>query len=169
MIEILNQYEKLNEILKPKYKRVDNFDKLKLPPIFSSQKLGATGITKAPPKYYFKDVNDGEGYNYDLISIKTAIRNILSTPKGSMPGLPLYGSNIYKLIFEPSDHILKSRIEQEIKDVLFEWEPRISVVSIDIYMYDDSPNNLYVDINYILNIPGASDVHTTTLNYNTEL
>ncbi len=68
----------------------------------------------------------------DIKAINNAIRNILFTPMGSLPGKPTFGSNLYKIIFSQLDHISEGLIKRYIKEALRKWETRIDIGIIDI-------------------------------------
>jgi len=66
----------------------------------------------------------------DAHAINNAIKNILFTKIGSMPGKPTFGSNLYKVTFNPLDHVTKSLIAEYIKEALKKWEKRIIVTGV---------------------------------------
>lgn len=63
--------------------------------------------------------------------IKQSIVDILTTPLGTRPFLPQYGSRIHLLRFEQNSNILKSLINTYIFEAL-QQEPRIQFKSIEI-------------------------------------
>jgi phage baseplate assembly protein W len=84
----------------------------------------------------------------DAKAINNAIKNILFTPKGSMPGKPTFGSDLFKLIFSPLDHITKDLAKRYIREALRDWEKRIVIRKIDI---KDIPeyNRLIINLEYV--------------------
>lgn len=84
----------------------------------------------------------------DAKAINNAIKNILFTPKGSMPGKPTFGSDLFKLIFSPLDHITKDLAKRYIREALRDWEKRIVIRNIDI---KDIPeyNRLVINLEYV--------------------
>lgn len=84
----------------------------------------------------------------DAKAINNAIKNILFTPKGSMPGKPTFGSDLFKLIFSPLDHITKDLAKRYIREALRDWEKRIIIRKIDI---KDIPeyNRLIINLEYV--------------------
>jgi len=68
----------------------------------------------------------------DTKAINNALTNILMTRRGSMPGKPFFGSDLYKVIFSQLDHITINIIKTMITDSLSEYEPRIEILNIDI-------------------------------------
>lgn len=105
-------------------------------------------VVKIPNSYSFKDFNDYDSHIFDGDAVKTSIRNILLTPKGSLPGKPDFGSNLHKMVFEQLDYILNELITIEIKEVLGRWEPRVIVDNVETFSYAESPNLLQIEINY---------------------
>ena len=65
-------------------------------------------------------------------SIQQNIGIILSTPKGSDPHRPDFGSDINKYIDRPINSITEGQIKAEIADVITMWEPRIKVMAIEL-------------------------------------
>lgn len=68
----------------------------------------------------------------DAAAINNAIQNILFTPKGSLPGKPTFGSDLYKVIFAPLDSITENQMQRYISEALRDWETRITVYKVDI-------------------------------------
>lgn len=63
--------------------------------------------------------------------------NILTTPKRSYQYDPNYGSDLYKLIFEPGDEITAQRIENEVINTLMKYDDRATISNITVLFYDD--------------------------------
>jgi phage baseplate assembly protein W len=68
----------------------------------------------------------------DAAAINNAIKNILFTPKGSLPGKPTFGSELHKIIFAPLDGVTESIMQRYIKEALRDWEDRISINEVII-------------------------------------
>lgn len=64
--------------------------------------------------------------------IITSWNNILSTSKGSYLHDPEYGSNLYKLIFDPMDDTTKEQIKSEILDTISYYDDRAEIVHIEV-------------------------------------
>lgn len=75
--------------------------------------------------------------NIDLI--KRDIENTFATPKGSRVMLPDYGTNIYNYLFDPFDEITKNTIVEDAVSVI-QSEPRVQLVSIDVFQEDQALN-----------------------------
>ena len=79
--------------------------------------------------------------NIDLI--KRDIENTFATPKGSRVMLPDFGTNIYSYLFDPFDEITKNTIIEDAVNVI-STEPRVQLVSIDVYQEDQALNIIMV-------------------------
>lgn len=103
------------------------------------------------------------GSKTDTNAIKQSVVNLVMTNFGERPFHPEIGSDVNSLLFEPSSVLTYSVIEDTIKTVLENFEPRIKITSIRI---DDTPNNIdnnkiFVRIAYIFlekNISDSFDV-----------
>lgn len=85
----------------------------------------------------------------DIAAIKNSIRGILLTNKGERPFQPNFGCNITGYLFEQPDPITLSFLEDEIKDSIAQYEPR--VVTTDVKVQDNTDANaLFVSVSCIL-------------------
>jgi len=85
----------------------------------------------------------------DSEAVKNSIHNIITTPRGSMPGHPEFGSRIGKYIFELIDPSIKEMIKAEISYSLKRWERRVNIISLDV---TDDPDYNRVTVKMIYNI-----------------
>jgi len=75
--------------------------------------------------------------NNDLVVLKNAnaiarsIRNIISTSPGEKFFDPDFGSNVTKLLFENIDEISAISIRDEIENSINNYEPRVSLISVE--------------------------------------
>ena len=95
----------------------------------------------------YKDYTSPSNSVTDTYAINNAIINILMTQRGSLPGKPQFGSDLYKIIFKPIDSVTKSIIKNYIVEALGEFEPRVFVKSTVIKEIPEY-NKLVVTINY---------------------
>lgn len=73
----------------------------------------------------------------EVAAISNSIRNLLLTKKGSLPGDPDFGSNLWNYLFEPFSTLVELEITSQVVDLLNKYEKRIEVISSDvIYNYD---------------------------------
>ena len=74
--------------------------------------------------------------NSDLIATKNetaiarSVRNLVITRPGERFFNPNLGSRVYELLFDNMDDISASMIEDEIKDTIDNYEPRVKLVSV---------------------------------------
>jgi phage baseplate assembly protein W len=73
----------------------------------------------------------------DLEVIINSWNNILITPRRSYQYDPAYGSDLYKLVFEPGDDITAQRIEDEVINTLIKYDDRASLTDITVLFYED--------------------------------
>ena len=95
----------------------------------------------------YNDVTSLHGNVTGLNAIKNSIKNILLTPRGSLPGKPRFGSDLYKVVFQPLDPLTMAIAKNYVMEALTEYEDRINVRRVDIRR-DDAFNKLLIDINF---------------------
>lgn len=69
--------------------------------------------------------------------IKRDINNQFATPMGSRVMLPSFGTRIYDYLFDPFDDYTKNTIIEDAVRVIND-EPRVSLVSIDVFQEDQA-------------------------------
>lgn len=96
----------------------------------------------------YTDYRTVENTVTDAAAINDAIKNILFTRKGSLPGKPEFGSRLHEVIFSQLDSVTEDLLRTLIKEALTRWEKRILVTSVFI---EDVPefNKLIANINYM--------------------
>ncbi|MEG0779824.1 MAG: GPW/gp25 family protein [Oscillospiraceae bacterium] len=62
--------------------------------------------------------------------IAEAVRIILLTGKGERMMEPTFGCDIRKYLFAHMDYTTQTQLEQEVRDSLIRWEPRITEVNV---------------------------------------
>tara|TARA_B100001996_G_scaffold1609_1_gene1489 strand:+ start:73 stop:465 length:393 start_codon:yes stop_codon:yes gene_type:complete len=83
----------------------------------------------------------------DASAIKQAIVNLLLTNKGERLMNPEYGSDIREYLFEPLDYGTCAELEQSITYCINEYEPRITIETLDCNPnFDD--NGFDVEMTY---------------------
>jgi len=109
----------------------------------------------------FKDISMSfqvNPLNSDLIALKNetaisrSIRNIVFTVPGEKFFNENFGSRISQSLFENVDEISASTIADEIRNSIRNYEPRVQLVSVDVY--PDYDNNSF-DAVIVYNIIGA--------------
>ena len=102
-------------------------------------------------KYPFTD-NNVNGHFIDLnqtIEDKAAseILHVILTRKGTRIRKPNFGTDLTKFIFEPSDELTWSNVENEVKNAVSTYVPGVKINSIQVVQTDED-HEVYVDIDY---------------------
>lgn len=85
-------------------------------------------------------------------AIINAVKNIILTNHYEKPFFPDYGSNVRKLLFENVDITITAALENEIRQCLKNFEPRITIISANVIPNFDS-NSFNVRLQfYVTNI-----------------
>ena len=100
--------------------------------------------------YKLNTVNKDLRLATDIEAINNSIRNILNTPKSSVPGNPTFGSDLEGVLFEAIDDITFSLIQNIIIDELEKWEERITIKEVNLNSIIDD-GQISVNIIYIVN------------------
>jgi len=90
--------------------------------------------------------------------IKQAVKNLLLTNQGERFFNPTLGGNLNALLFEPLDYGTAGSIEDEIRNVLRRYEPRVSVQSL--YVEPNFEDNGF-EVELTFKIIGRSDLGYT--------
>ena len=106
----------------------------------------------------YNDVVSLHGNATGLNAIKNSIKNILLTPRGSLPGKPRFGSDLYKVVFQPLDPLTMAIAKNYVMEALTEFEDRINVRRVDIRR-DDAFNKLLIDINFTYKDISQAELH----------
>lgn len=69
---------------------------------------------------------------YDSVAINNSIKNIILTRRGTLPGLPDFGTDIDRYLFSLYSPITSLEIQDEVKNALKIWEPRIKIIKINV-------------------------------------
>ena len=106
----------------------------------------------------FKDISlslQVNPLNYDLIAIKNetaiarSIRNLVFTLPGEKFFNQTLGSNISQSLFESLDDISAAAIQDEISNTIRNYEPRVDLISVDVFPNYDT-NEFNVTIRYYI-------------------
>lgn len=74
----------------------------------------------------------------DLADIKQSLTNLLYTNFGERPFRPTVGGGLTNLLFETLDQITAFELNTNIRTVISNWEPRITVLELDINEDEDA-------------------------------
>lgn len=80
-------------------------------------------------------------------AIKKSVTNLVRTRVGERFFNPLLGSNVENYLFSLAESGLQDSLEEEIKTVLKNFEPRISLTSVNAFSIPDE-NEIQVNIVY---------------------
>lgn len=95
----------------------------------------------------YKDITAVDAHNSDVNAINNSIRNIILTRRGSVPGKPRFGSDLYTLLFSQLDTLTESVAKSMIFACLTEFEDRIKIIDISLKSIEEY-NKLVVTVNY---------------------
>ncbi len=105
----------------------------------------------------YRDINSNlNTLNRDVIidtelnAIDNAIKNILTTRKGELPGYPEFGTNIADLLFEFKDEITYTLIRTMVFEELDRFEPRIRVENVLITSPTPDSEVVLATIEYVV-------------------
>ena len=82
-------------------------------------------------------VTNDVALSYDEQAVIRSVRNLLLTGFYERPFQPNLGSNLNKLLFEPADQLTLNLIESEVRDVISNFEPRVTVNTISVTVSPD--------------------------------
>lgn len=86
-------------------------------------------------------------------AIKRSIRNLVLTNFYDRPFRPGIGSNVSQVLFEQPSPIVSNLIKEFVKEVVTNFEPRVSLRRLDVE-YDDQNSGYNVRLEYeIINRP----------------
>ncbi len=102
-----------------------------------------------------------------VADVDQCIAIILTTPKGSDPLRPTFGADIWRYIDVPID-IARPAVVRELVDALTLWEPRITMVDVEVAPALDGTSqsgaHLEVTVTWQLKLGGApSPVSSTSV------
>jgi hypothetical protein len=86
-------------------------------------------------------VTNDVALSYDDKAVIRSVRNLLLTNTYDRLFQPEIGSNLTKLLFENVDSLTASLLQNEIKNVIKNYEPRVSIDYINVT--PDEDNNAY--------------------------
>jgi len=99
--------------------------------------------------------------NFDLDAIRNSLRNIFNWRKGERILNPEFGNPLNDYMYEPITDETARSIGASIKNAINTWEPRVRIVSVNVFPDEDS-NEYYVEIE--VNVP-TLNINSITYNY----
>lgn len=105
-----------------------------------SSNVHSNGLGQDDYKKSVESVTDDE-------AIKNSVRNIIATKKGTVPGKPEFGSNIYNILFELFTPLTRTIAINYVQEALQEFENRINILDIDVKFVEEY-NKITIDVQY---------------------
>ena len=82
------------------------------------------------------------------VEIEQAMKMIVMTPKGVRVMRPEFGCQIHDLLFAPMDATTEGLAAFYVEESLKMWEPRISVLDVDVRSDPDHPERMMINVHY---------------------
>ncbi len=79
-------------------------------------------------------------------AIRQSLLSLLATRPGERIMRPLYGCDLYRLVFSPNDATTAGLAMHYARRAVERWEPRVNVISVDAQATDET--NLVVHLAY---------------------
>ena len=92
-------------------------------------------------------------------AVKSALKNLILTRKFERPFQPGIGSDIMDLLFEPNDIITEQLIEDEIRTVVANFEPRANILNVIV---DSDRNGAGYRIKIVFSVVNETEPVTFT-------
>jgi len=93
-----------------------------------------------------------DGKDFDLAayedSVRQAIQIILGTAKGERVMRPEFGCGIHEFVFAPNSPDTRGIVENEVREALLRWEPRIDVLTVNAVPAGVQGEELLIGIDY---------------------
>jgi phage baseplate assembly protein W len=83
-------------------------------------------------------------------NIRENIEIILKTEERERINLPTFGGGLRRFLFEPNTVTTRFQIEDRIKRALQQWEPRVTVSSVDVEQDPRDPQSAIATVHYQL-------------------
>lgn len=86
----------------------------------------------------------------DKQAIRQSLFNIIHTIPGQRIMEPNFGGDVKSLLFEPLDEETANLIGERIQGSIEDYEPRITLIRIDVQIMNDDPG-YNIDVYYVIN------------------
>jgi phage baseplate assembly protein W len=106
----------------------------------TERRFNTSTVAGADNAFDFIDKNgpDGDFRRIEGVAVLiNSIRNLLTTPRGSYPFDPEYGSDLYKKVFEPADKTTEEEIQIESVDRIKIFDDRITVREVTTQFFNN--------------------------------
>ena len=115
--------------------------------------------------YFLNTENKDVIISEDNDAIKNSVRNIITTQKRTVPGLPEFGCDLESVLYELIDEVTFILIKDTITVELNKWEPRIDVKDIT-FTTDIDNGQIAVLVSYIIIAFNTEETSIITLDTN---
>ena len=92
-------------------------------------------------------------------AVINSVKNLVSTNFYERPFQPELGSSIRQLLFEPVDSVFGASIERRLRDVINNYEPRVSVESVVAIPAPDEKGYKVIMTFFIVNLPNPITIN----------
>ena len=92
-------------------------------------------------------------------AVINSVKNLISTNFYERPFQPELGSSIRQLLFEPVDSVFGASIERRLRDVINNYEPRVSVESVVAIPAPDQNGYKVIMTFFIVNLPNPITIN----------
>jgi phage baseplate assembly protein W len=126
-------------------------------------------ITQNNPTKIYKDIDISFAKNpntldiskkIDVAAVKQALKLLINTQYYEKPFNPEFGSNIRSLLFQPFSLETANRLQDEIKQTINNFEPRVKIVSILVDPNLDTQEYNVEIAFYVVGIQGVQELDT---------
>ena len=92
------------------------------------------------------DINVRENVN----AVKQSVENIIMTNVGELSYFPEFGCRLRRFLFEKGNIFIFLAIRDEVVYALRNFEPRIKNIKVEVYEDSNNPNELIIDLSYLI-------------------
>ena len=126
-------------------------------------------ITQNNPTKIYKDIDISFAKNpntldiskkIDVAAVKQALKLLINTKYYEKPFNPEFGSNIRSLLFQPFSQETSVRLQEEIKQTIINFEPRVNIESILVDPNLDTQEYTVEIAFYVIGIQGVQVLDT---------
>lgn len=97
-------------------------------------------------------------------SIRQYIRILLLTRPGEQLMRPIFGVGLSGFLHQPNTLETRRRIQNAVINALVEWEKRITIVKVEVWEDETTPEAVRIEIDYRIKRTGEQAKTTVTLN-----
>ncbi len=87
--------------------------------------------------------------------IRQSLLLILSTAPGERQMRQEFGCGIHDLVFQPNTETMRVMVQNQVRDALIRWEPRIDVMDVRVETPSEARNFLIIRIDYRIRTSNA--------------